>query len=391
MRTTLTQTVIILFTLASPVFPQAPRDARLILTVVDTSGGVIPHAAVTIAGLDDSTKTRPLPIVHTTIEGIAIVDALSPGRYSIRVEFDGFETRVIEDLRLHAGENRRAVTLAIRKVEDSLTVSPDAQAAAADPRGRAFKTELTVEEIVALPDDPEEMLRQLLEMAGGNAIIRVDGFEGTRLPPKAQIKSIRIVRDPFAAQNHSAESDEIEIITQPGKGPIRGSGRSRIRDSAMNGRSPFAPTKGAERRETYEGDLGGTIVENRSSFSVSVEHRNSFDTPLLNVALPDGTRSEALDLRRPNDRWTLYGLVDYALTPNQMLRLSYEYQDTHRQNQGVGAYDLPERAYDTARRSTICGCSSSARWGGASSRTRGSRSSGPASDRTRPSRRRPSA
>jgi hypothetical protein len=39
-------------------------------------------------------------------------------------------------------------------VEESVTVGHEAQAAAADPRGNAFKRILTREEIDALSDDP---------------------------------------------------------------------------------------------------------------------------------------------------------------------------------------------------------------------------------------------
>ena len=66
------------------------------------------------------------------------------------------------------------------------------------------------------------MAQQLQDLAGGNATIRVDSFAGAPLPPKALIKSIHIVRDAFAAENHSAESEGIDIITQPGQGALSG-------------------------------------------------------------------------------------------------------------------------------------------------------------------------
>ena len=80
---------------------------------------------------------------------------------------------------------------------------------------------MTREQIEALSDDPDEMAQQLQDMAGGNAVIRVDSFEGGRLPPKSQIKAIHITRDAFAAENHSAGGLFIDIITQPGIGPLR--------------------------------------------------------------------------------------------------------------------------------------------------------------------------
>src|SRR5436190_918951 len=81
-------------------------------------------------------------------------------------------------------------------------VVPDAQRAAADPRGTAFRTILTREDIDALSDDPSEMAQQLLDIAGGNAVFKIDSFIGGALPPKAMIKSIHVVRDTINAENH---------------------------------------------------------------------------------------------------------------------------------------------------------------------------------------------
>ena len=75
--------------------------------------------------------------------------------------------------------------------------------------------------------------QQLQDMAGPGAVIRIDGFEGSALPAKAQIRSIRISRDQFAAEFHSAGGVSIEIITQPGLGPVRYFTNFRVRDDAL--------------------------------------------------------------------------------------------------------------------------------------------------------------
>src|SRR6266566_2674280 len=85
-------------------------------------------------------------------------------------------------------------------------------------RPRSTGSESTIE---ALSDDPVQLQQQLQDMAGPGAVIRIDGFEGGALPAKAQIRSIRISRDQFAAEYHSAGGVSIEIITQPGIGPVR--------------------------------------------------------------------------------------------------------------------------------------------------------------------------
>lgn len=328
---------------------QDAESGRLIITVVDASGAVVPGATVTVNALDDGARAAAFPPASSSDKGVATVDRLLPGRYRIVAAFPGFETGVLPEVRVRRGDNRHVVVLPLKKVEESVTVAQNAQAAAADPRGSAFKTVLTAQEIENLSDDPTEMAQQLQDLAGGNATIRVDSFAGAPLPPKALIKSIHIVRDQFAAENHSAESEGIDIITQPGQGALSGGFTSRLRDGSLSARSPFVSELGPERQERVEGNIGGTLVKGKSSFALSVEGRNGFDTPVVFVALPDGSRrSELLDLRHPADDWSVYGLVDYALTRNQTLRVSYDYGRTSSDNLGVGGFDLKERAYSTS-------------------------------------------
>jgi hypothetical protein len=323
-------------------------DGRLIVTVVDTSGAVVPGAKVTVGSLDDGARAAAFPPVTTTDKGAATFDGLLPGRYRVQAEFPGFEIGVLPEVRIRRGDNKHVLVLPLKKMEESVTVAQNAQAAAADPRGNAFKTVLTRQEIENLSDDRSEMAQQLQDLAGGNATIRVDSFAGAPLPPKALIKSIHIVRDAFAAENHSAESEGIDIITQPGQGALSGGISSRLRDGSLSARSPFVTEKGPERQATVEGNIGGTLIKGKSSFALSIEGRDAFDTPLIYVALPNGgRRSELVPLRHPTKDWSVYGLVDYALTRDQTLRISYDQGRNSQGNLGVGGSDLIERAYST--------------------------------------------
>ena len=148
--------------------------------------------------------------------GLATITGLTPGRYTARAEFQGFYPGVLKEVRVRQGDNRHIIVLLVENFAETVDVKQDAQAGAADRRSDAFGSVLTREQMDALSDDPDEMQRQLMDMAGPGAIMRIDSFEGGRLPPKSQIKSIRVTRDQFAAENHSADSFFIEVITQPG-------------------------------------------------------------------------------------------------------------------------------------------------------------------------------
>src|SRR6185436_824749 len=247
------------------------------VTVVDPSNAVVVGATVTVTGADPATSAATVAPVRSIDGGLATISGLVRGLYTVQAEFPGFETRVLTDVRVRAGENRQVAVLQIPKMEASVTVGQDKQQAAADPR-MSFGTSLTREQIEALSDDPITLQQQLNEMAGPGAVIRVDGFEGSPLLAKAQIRSIRISRDQFAAEFHNAGGVSIEIITQPGIGPIRYSTNFRIRDDALTGTSPFVASRGPERNTNFGGGLNGTLIKDKSSFGLFVFGVNSYDT-----------------------------------------------------------------------------------------------------------------
>ena len=172
---------------------QRPSLATLRVVVHDPSGAVIPGAVVHVAGSQGHATTGPA--ASSDGQGVAVLTGLEPGHYTVDVSFPGFETRTLTDIRLRAGETRRDVTLAIQKLDQSVSVGRDPAVSASDPNNDRFNTVLSKDQIDALPDDPDEMESVLKEMAGPGATLRVDGFRGGRLPPKSQIRSIRFSRD----------------------------------------------------------------------------------------------------------------------------------------------------------------------------------------------------
>jgi hypothetical protein len=324
---------------------QQTRETRMLITVIDQTNAVIPGATVTVIGAEPATqKSEHLP-VQTTQTGLATVTGLTPGRYTARAEFQGFFPGVLKEVRLRAGDNRHIIVLLVENFAETVDVKQDAQAGAADRRSDAFGSVLTREQMDALSDDPDEMQRQLMDMAGPGAIMRIDSFEGGRLPPKSQIKSIRVTRDQFAAENHSADSFFIEVITQPGIGPIRTGVRYGLRNSAMSARNAFTPTKGEEQDQQYGFNVGGGLIQNKASFFLGVQGNSSYDTPNSSIARSTGTKFETLKQRVPREFMFVNGNFDWAATRDQTMRFSFNRGAFVNKNQGIGGYDEPERAF----------------------------------------------
>jgi len=328
-------------------FAQAPR-ARLLVTVADTTGAVIPDAKVTVLALDEAATGAVIPPVQTSAEGVATFAGLVPGRYSIAAAFTGFDPGLLTDLRLRSGDNKHVIVLRIQALQETVTVGQEGQAAASTRTNSSFGVELNDDQLEALSDDPDELARQLKDLAGPNAIIRVDSFEGLELPPKSQIKSIHVTRDQFAAESPNPGDTFVEVITQPGIGPVRGSFNANVRAGSLTARSPFASVRGADQNTRYGLTLGGSLARNKASFSINARGSSQYSAPNLYAAVPGGgTRTDTLKLKTPTDGLNASALLDYALTRDQTLRLGYYDERFDQTNQGVGAYDFPERAYSS--------------------------------------------
>ena len=152
----------------------------------------------------------------------------------------------------------------------------------------------------ALSDDPDEMQRQLQDMAGPGAVLRIDSFEGGRLPPKSMIKAIHITRDQFAAENHRFEGLFIDIITQPGVGPLRGGVRMGFYDSAMDGKNPLIGAKGPAQSKNWGFNLSRSLIKNKADFNFNVNGFNDYRTNAIVAWTPDScTKNQrAIPVRR---------------------------------------------------------------------------------------------
>ena len=126
-------------------------------------------------------------------------------------------------------------------------------------------------------------------MAGPGGTIRVDGFRGGKLPPKSQIRSIRFTSGMFAAENHGGGMMFVDIATAPGIGPLRGSADFTFRDDALNARNAFQEQKGPERNQQYTFNLSGTLLKERTSFSLSAGGASLYDSANIFAATTDGT------------------------------------------------------------------------------------------------------
>src|SRR5919106_1103392 len=114
--------------------------------VLDPQGGVLPGATITARNQD----TGMFRETATTPDGSYFITALTPGRYEITAELQGFKKYVLSDVRLEVGKTATVdVQLVVGGIQESVTVSADTQLV--DTTSKEVGGNIPSRELVALP------------------------------------------------------------------------------------------------------------------------------------------------------------------------------------------------------------------------------------------------
>ena len=174
-------------------------------------------------------------------------------------------------------------------------------------------------------------------MAGPGGTIRVDGFRGGKLPPKSQIRSIRFASGMFAAENHGGGMMFVDIITQPGIGPLRGGVDFPFRDDALNARNAFQQEKGPEQTQqtTFNMSRNAAARIRRRSRCRSAAHRST-TRPTSSPRRSGWDANARRSGGRPIASTSTAGSIT-ALTKSHTLRATFQQNGNDQRNLGVGA------------------------------------------------------
>jgi Carboxypeptidase regulatory-like domain len=314
--------------------PQAERPGSILVVVHDATVLPIAGAEVLLTAADGS-ATR----VTTNQRGEARFEGIRPGVYSGRVESVGFNPFTLEQFSIRAAARvTREVTLQVAGFAEDLTVTPTG-----DDRRlmNAFTHQLTADQLAALPEDPEELALVLRQLVGDDADIRVDGFSGGRLPPGTQIQDVRIRYDVGASS--SGGGPRVEIRTTPGGDRWRNDAGMSAQDAALNSRDAFSGQRPTGQSRQYSWNLNGPVVRDRTGLSIGVDGSESLDNQLIRAAAPGGIYSSQIE--QPSDRIGLWTRIAHQFTPTQAIRVDLTGNISEARNQGIGEFDLPERAF----------------------------------------------
>ncbi|HKP70319.1 MAG TPA: TonB-dependent receptor, partial [Pyrinomonadaceae bacterium] len=342
-----------LFTLLLSIPALAQQPGSLGGSVQDTLGAVVPGASVTVVGADGKEKTAT-----SNQRGEFTVTGLAAGTYTVKVKAEKFALYENAEVIITEGERMELlVPLTVEGVVEQVDVSSSG-GVSTDPENNASATVLKEKDLEALPDDPDELEAALQALAGpasgpNGGQIYIDGFTGGRLPPKEAIREIRINQNPFSAEYDRLGFGRIEILTKPGSDKFRGNAFFNFNDESLNSRNPFSPNRASSQQRFFGGNFSGPVQKGKSSFFVDINNRDVDNNVVVNAIVLDPSLNPVSFLQEfqvPNRRFSFSPRFDFAINDKNTLVLRYSYSNSTTQNQGIGNYSLPSRAYDTSQR-----------------------------------------
>jgi hypothetical protein len=297
-------------------------------TVKDPSGNVVPNAQVTVR----ETGTEISHISHTDGKGYYIFPVLPVGHYLLDIQAAGFAGYERKDIAL---DTSAVLTLnaglAVGSVSQSVTVTDDTlhvetantqlgqvitgrQMTAVPLDGRSFTDLLalqpgvapqtaingsTVQDVGATVLNPSGTLNPGNQSVNGQRetanFFSVNGSDveedvnagAAVIPNLDAIAEFRIVTSNFDAEYGEFSGGQISVITKSGTNALHGNTFDFLRNTDLDARNYFSPTRGAFRQNQFGGTVGGPIRRDKLFFFLDyqgTQQTQGVDTG--NIAVP---------------------------------------------------------------------------------------------------------
>jgi hypothetical protein len=326
--------------------------------VADSTGALIPGAQVQLS----TVQGKLVKTVTTDSGGNFDLPAISPGDYTLTVAISGFQTLTQA---VHVGANGLPAPLQIKlAVAQSVTevkVTADTvDITSSDANGDT--SVMTAADLKALPvfdNDYVTAMSSFLDAgdtATAGAGLMVDGVESNRVTvSNSAVKEIHINEDPFTARYYRPGRGQMEIITKPAADEYHGEFNFLFRDSALNAKNAFAPSKPYEQRRIYEGNVTGPIGHSKTtgflfSFNRAEEDVNAIVNATVPVSEtnPSGVVNENVAAPTRDTEFSIRFGHQFSDMNNAFV--TYAFQDSTNTNQNVGNQTLAEAGINTEYR-----------------------------------------
>jgi outer membrane receptor protein involved in Fe transport len=344
-------------------------------TVKDSSGAVIPGAAVVVRNL----STNQVRDAETDAEGVFHAEALAVGPYELKVDRAAFAPYRHAEIDLTLGQTFHLdIVLVPASASGEITVN--AQPEIVDTSQTSVVSSVDRERIEELPVQSRNSLDFVLlspgvlaapsapaisgaTPLGGSGFtfgglrarsntVSIDGLDNndeyagssrTELSPEI-VQEFQVVNNGLSAESGGASGGSINVITRSGTNVIHGDAFLFAQDGSLNARDPFEtePGKPSFRRYRAGLALGGPLVKDRTFYYVAAEQEHnrgqsgSEIDPATSSAINTMLATGAFPLLATRQITTGFfpisraeteaaGKIDHRLTKNTSLMLRYAF------------------------------------------------------------------
>ena len=293
-----------LFFVSSPLgFGQSSTFARLIGTVTDQSGAVVP--GVSVAAVNKGTG-----ITRTVVSddrGDYLIDKLIPGVYDVSVEQPGFQKQTATEIRL-ATEQIGRVDFVLVPGGAAEQVTVTGQTPVIDTASAELGAVVDEKKIMDLPLSGRRLTKLAYLTTGGiqqslNPDPSIDGgglpafngldatsnqvnFDGANnigitvsnsviSPTPETVQEFKVITNNYSAEYGRVAGAVISLVSRSGTNQFHGHGWEYLSREALNANNFFNNRVGREKppvdRHTFGGAVGGPIFKNRTFFFANYE------------------------------------------------------------------------------------------------------------------------
>ena len=326
---------LIFFFAIQSLYSQEAGSLQIILT--DSESAVITGAIIKLKTKSGKTVKE----IGGERDENFVFNSVKEGAYILEIQSNGFEP-LVKNIEIRRGENVLNITLEVSEIKANVEVTREQIEKRFE---EAFSHTLTIEEIEALPNNPNDIEAELKRKYGDDITIRVNGFTGGRLPPKEMIASVKVIRSSFDSEFHQIGQTIVDIKTKAGLPKVFGFFAFNFNDARMNARNAFAPERLPAQNKFLIAFLGGPIIKKKASFIASVFANDSYEKKNIIAVVPGRTIENKV---KSGSRIFFPSIgIDDNLSKNHTLHLNYSIEKFDLTNAGVGEFNLPETGFSS--------------------------------------------
>ncbi len=273
---------------------EAQTKATISGYIRDASGAVVPNAKASLLEQNTGLKRE----ATSNDGGFYQFPGLTPGRYSLSIEGNGFKGFKGNDMDLGTDQNLRAdVTLEVGSVSERVEVA--ASAVSVDTTSSTLAGSIGARQLVELPLAGRNVIafagllpgvtqvsassNSEVTTARGGSTMTVNGGRanqsyyalngtffanpsrntGLNVPPPDAVQEVRVETSNFTADSGRNSGAVISVVTRAGTNSFHGALWEFHRNSAMNARNFFLPTKPVERQNQFGAAAGGRVIRDK--------------------------------------------------------------------------------------------------------------------------------